>query len=122
MAKKILFLNPPGNDIYIRDYYCSKVSKAYYLPQPVDLLMQIGYFADKGYEVFLIDAIVDKTPFQQVIEQIKNMRPDLIITQCGAVSFEEDNIFFKKVKEVLPCLPILWRHFFRKPGLLFRKI
>jgi radical SAM superfamily enzyme YgiQ (UPF0313 family) len=107
MKRKVLFLNPPGKDIYIRDYYCSKVSKAYYLPQPVDLLMQTGYFAERGYDTAVIDAIVDKLSVEETINQVIQLAPELIITQCGAVSFSEDDAFFTKVKSLLPSVRIL---------------
>src|SRR5712692_12038681 len=81
MKRKVLFLNPPGKDIYIRDYYCSKVSKAYYLPQPVDLLMQIGYFAESGYDTAVIDAIVDRLSISETIKQVVQLGPELIITR-----------------------------------------
>lgn len=102
MPQKVLFLNPPGKNIYIRDYYCSKVSKAFYLPQPVDLLMQTGYFAERGHDISVIDAIVDKIPFYEAIKRITNIDPDLIIAQSGSVSFEEDRVFFERIKELLP--------------------
>ena len=57
--KKVLFLNPPGKKIYIRDYYCSKVSKAYYLPQPVDLLIQTSFFEQENYDLKVIDCIAE---------------------------------------------------------------
>ena len=85
--KKILFLNPPGTKRYIRDYYCSKVSKAYYMPQPVDLLMQTGYFAERGYTVKVLDAIIEKKTPQSLFREVLAFNPDLIISQCGAVSF-----------------------------------
>ncbi len=105
--KKILFLNPPGTKRYIRDYYCSKVSKAYYMPQPVDLLMQTGYFAERGYTVKVLDAIIEKKTPQSVFREVLAFNPDLIISQCGAVSFEEDLSFFNYLKKQLPNTQIL---------------
>jgi pyruvate-formate lyase-activating enzyme len=107
MPPKVLFLNPPGKKLYIRDYYCSKVSKAYYLPQPVDLLMQTGYFAEKGCKILLVDAIVDRLSFRAAFNRVIAFAPDLIITQCGAVSFEEDKRFLQAVKNKRPKTGIL---------------
>ena len=107
MAEKVLFLNPPGAKIYIRDYYCSKVSKAYYLPQPVDLLMQTGFFAQKGYQLKVVDAIAEKLTVKATNAQIKEFQPDLIITLCGSVSFGEDEAFFQQLKNEIPQTKIL---------------
>ena len=44
MAKKenkqtIVLLNPPGKHKYLRDYYCSHISKAHYYWAPYDLIV-----------------------------------------------------------------------------------
>jgi len=56
---KVLLLNPPGDKLYLRDEYCSAVSKADYYWPPIDLLVLSGILSDK-YEVEVIDAIVEK--------------------------------------------------------------
>lgn len=104
---KILFLNPPGDKIFIRDYYCSKVSKAYYLPQPVDLLIQSSFFIEDEYDVELMDCIADKITNYEAIRSIKNYAPDFIIGLIGSVSLETDVPFYKMVKEELPNVKVL---------------
>ena len=99
MTSRVLFLNPPGKKIYIRDYFCSKVSKAYYLPQPVDLLIQTGFFHQAGHQVKVLDAIAEKKKPSEVIQEVSNWNPDLIITQCGSVSLMEDQKFFDQLKQ-----------------------
>ncbi len=103
---KVLFLNPPGKEIYIRDYYCSKVSKAYYLPQPVDLLTQTSFFNSEQFECKVVDAIAEKRSKENTLGLILDFAPDFIITQCGSVSYEEDNTFFTKLFSVFPGVEI----------------
>lgn len=103
---KIVLFNPPGGKIYIRDYYCSKVSKAYYYPQPVDLLMQSAYFSEDKYELTVIDAIAEKKTMDEVLEEVKGIQPELIIGLLGSVSLEEDLAAYRKLKEVLPEVKI----------------
>lgn len=100
--KNILFLNPPGKKIYIRDYYCSKVSKAYYLPQPVDLLMQTAHFNKAEYTLKAIDAIAEKKSISETLAAAKQFNPDLIIGMIGAVSLDEDRLFYAELKKELP--------------------
>ncbi|MCK5849973.1 MAG: radical SAM protein [Kiritimatiellae bacterium] len=95
---KVLLLNPPGKDVYIRDYYCSKVSQANYISQPVDLLVISGALRAADYNVFLVDAIVDSLSPERTLEKIRDIGPDVIISLAGAVSWEEDKEFFKKLK------------------------
>ncbi|UTW66158.1 radical SAM protein [bacterium SCSIO 12643] len=104
---KVLFLNPPGKEIYIRDYYCSKVSKAYYLPQPVDLVIQSSFFNGPNFECLVCDAIAEKLSIPQTIDMAVGFQPELIITQCGSVSIEEDETFFKMLNHKLPKAKIL---------------
>ncbi len=104
---KILFLNPPGEKIYIRDYYCSKVSKAYYLPQPIDLVVQTSYFDRNEFDLKVLDAIAERKSVDSSLKEIEGYSPDLIIAQFGSVSYDEDNSFFNQVKIILPETQIL---------------
>lgn len=103
---KIVLFNPPGSKIYIRDYYCSKVSKAYYYPQPVDLLMQSAYFSEEKYDLTVIDAIAEKKSLDEVLIQLSNIQPELIIGLLGSVSLEEDLKVYARVKSALPNVKI----------------
>jgi radical SAM superfamily enzyme YgiQ (UPF0313 family) len=101
-TQNILFLNPPGKEIYIRDYYCSKVSKAYYLPQPVDLLTQSSFFTSDKYTCLALDCIAEKLSIDQSIKRVNDFEPQLIITQFGSVSYDEDESFLNKVRSQNP--------------------
>lgn len=103
----IVLFNPPGKKIYIRDYYCSKVSKAYYLPQPVDLLMQSAYFPSNQFQVSVIDAIAEKKSLKAVIAKLTEGKPSLIIGLIGAVSLEEDLQTYEAIKKALPQTKII---------------
>uniref|UniRef100_UPI0040492DFD B12-binding domain-containing radical SAM protein n=1 Tax=Flavobacterium sp. TaxID=239 RepID=UPI0040492DFD len=101
-SKRILFLNPPGKKIYIRDYYCSKVSKAYYLPQPVDLLIQTTFFDAPDYESLVIDCIAEKTTTKQALKKINNFKPNYVVGLIGSVSLLEDQLFYEALKKENP--------------------
>lgn len=105
--KGVLFVNPPGKKIYIRDYYCSKVSKAYYLPQPVDLLIQTSFFEKENYEIDVVDCIAQKLKFQEALNVINAFDPDYIIGLFGSVSLAEDVAFYSEVKRRFPKVKIL---------------
>lgn len=104
--KKIILLNPPGKHLYIRDYFCSKISQADYIPPPVDLVMLSGTLG-KEYNVFLVDAIAGKLSIDKTVEEIKNISPWVIISLFGSVSFEEDFNFVLKVKNLFPEIKII---------------
>lgn len=91
--KKILLLNFPGKQLYIRDYYCSKVSKADYYNAPIDLVMLSGVLNTGEFELKLIDAIVDKLSPEETTQQIQEFAPDHIIGLIASVSLPEDKVF-----------------------------
>jgi len=102
-SKKILLLNPPGRNLYIRDYYCSKISQANYIIQPIDLLVMSSEFRGEDYKVELVDAIAGKISSEETLQKIIDFSPDCIITLVGAVSWEEDLEFLKRLKKAVNC-------------------
>ena len=97
--RKILLLNPPGDRIYVRDYYCSKVSKAHYLYHPVDLLMLSGTLA-QHHEIRLIDGMIEGWTHKSIIAAARSYEPDIIIFLTGIVSFEEDFQFIESLHKL----------------------
>lgn len=95
---KVLLLNPPGKEIYLRDYYCSKVSKADYIYHPVDLLILSGILA-REHEVKVLDAMAERLSFDRAYQRIISMDIEAVIFLTGAVSWESDFGFLKVIKE-----------------------
>lgn len=93
----VLLLNPPGEKLYIRDYYCSKVSKASYLYEPIDLLILSGILSSR-HNISAMDAIAEKLSPEKCLKKIVSLNPDLIISLTGAVSFPEDVSFWSDIK------------------------
>lgn len=102
----ILLLNPPGKKLYIRDYYCSKVSKAGYIYHPTDLLVLSGILSLEN-EILVLDCIIEKIHKNEAFEKIKKMNVDLIVSLIGAVSYDEDIDFLKNIKENKKSVRIL---------------
>ncbi len=97
---KALLLNPPGRRMYLRDYFCSKVSQADYVHPPIDLVVQSGWLAGR-FDVTLCDAIVNRLTPDATIERIRDARPDAILSLTGAVSVDEDGPFLARVRSVV---------------------
>lgn len=94
---KILLLNPPGAKLYTRDYYCGDEAKGFYSWPPTDLL----YLSAKlsAHEVLVIDAIVENLSPAQTHKEIVAFAPELILSLCSSVSFDEDICFLKEIQE-----------------------
>lgn len=95
--KRVLLLNPPGDRIYIRDYYCSKVSKAHYTYQPVDLVVLSGILAGRG-PVHVLDAIIERLSPANSLEHILAANFDAIVFLAGAASRRADFAFMRELR------------------------
>jgi len=105
--KKILLLNPPGDKIYFRDYYCSKVSKASYYYHPVDLLYLSGRFTKPAFDLYIIDAIADNISEDICLAKIKKIKPDIILSLVASPSYKNDINFLKKIKKEIQALNLV---------------
>ena len=93
---KILLLNPPGKHLYVRDYFCSKISKADYINAPIDLVMLSGVLNTGEFEIILLDAIVEKLSVSHTLTKIKEINPQYIIALIGSASITEDEPVFTR--------------------------
>lgn len=93
----ILLLNPPGNKIYTRDYYCSKVSKSDYFYHPIDLLMLSGTLS-RRHRVEVLDAIAEHLSREECGRRILDKNYDAVIFLTGSVSWKEDAEFLRDLK------------------------
>jgi len=89
----------------VRDYYCSKVSKADYLYHPTDLLIASGWL-EPHFELRVMDCIVDRISVEDAFRQIESFEPDGIFFTAGSVSWEEDFRFLSDVKMKVGCLMV----------------
>ena len=96
---KALLLNPPGRRLYLRDYFCSKVSQADYVHPPIDLVVQSGWLAER-FEVTLCDAIVAGLSRAATIERVRAEATDAIVALAGAASVDEDAEFLAELRTV----------------------
>jgi radical SAM superfamily enzyme YgiQ (UPF0313 family) len=98
LQKKILLLNPPGKNTYLRDYYCSHASKADYYWGPFDLLALSGILKNY-YELAALDAMQEKISPEECLKKVKEIDPDVILFLTGAVSFVEDFDVVEKISK-----------------------
>lgn len=104
MKKRVLLLNPPGSQKFLRDYFCSHSSKANYYWQPYDLFVLSGFLKDH-FELSAIDSIIDNLSIDQTYDKIKQIQPDIIIFLTGAVSWNEDFEFIENLLMLLTKKP-----------------
>ena len=89
---RLVLLNPPGERIYIRDYFCSKTTKSNYLFHPIDLVVLSGTAAE-AHETHVVDCMAERLDPEAARRRIDALAPDVLVSLVGAVSWEEDRAF-----------------------------
>lgn len=109
---RILLLNPPGKELYLRDQHCSSAAKADYYWPPIDLLSLSGILSQE-HEVYVIDAIIDRLSNEECLHKIVSLKPDCIVFVTGIVSWVADFGFMEKAKAQVNSLMIASGGFLR---------
>ncbi len=121
-VKKALLLNPPGDQKYLRDYFCSTISKTGYYWHPIDLLIQSG-FLSKQYDVKVIDAIASGMMERQALHILSEYKPDIILSTTSVLSYKQDMTFLSEVKNILPAAHVfaIGEPFLEQPRMILGK-
>jgi len=93
---KVLLLEPPGRETYVRDYFCSKTTKSNYRFHPIDLVMLSGTLAER-FDVEVLDAIAERLGPEAALARVEASRADVVVSLVGAVSWDEDRAFLARV-------------------------
>ena len=101
-TKRVLLLNPPGEALYIRDYFCSKSSRTDYSFPPITLLHAGGVFRSHGWDVQAIDAIQENLSPEQTLEKTVGLAPEAVFCLVGAVCADQDRAFIRDLHRDLP--------------------
>ncbi len=96
--QKVLLLNPPGDRLYIRDQFCSHVSKGTYYWQPLDLLQISARLHADGYQLAVVDAIAEDLAAEEAQRRVERFDPDAIVFLTGSDTFEDDVAFVEEAK------------------------
>lgn len=103
---KVLLLNPPGKKSYLRDYYCTSISKSDYYYHPIDLLYLSGTLK-LAHGVSFVEALREEFTNEETLQKIKNLSPDVVICLVAAPSFDEDIAFLTDLHKQLPQIKIV---------------
>lgn len=96
--QRVLLLNPPGDKLYIRSNYCSKVSKSNSVHEPIDLVILSGLVAE-SFPLSVLDCIAEGIDVETAIKKIAELDPQVIITLVGSASWTNDVSFLSRLKE-----------------------
>lgn len=103
---KVVLLNPPGDKLYVRSYYCGATSKADYLFQPLDLLILSGILS-QGHEITVLDCIAQRLNPAQALNRLELINPQAVISLVSMVSWSNDESFLRLLKARIPALKLI---------------
>jgi anaerobic magnesium-protoporphyrin IX monomethyl ester cyclase len=79
-----------------------------YLPFPFFLAYAASLLKKHGYEVYLIDAIAEKLPYENFISKVKKIAPDFILAETSTASLSNDMVILRRLSKfmkVIVCGP-----------------
>jgi anaerobic magnesium-protoporphyrin IX monomethyl ester cyclase len=103
---RIALLNPPGNEIFVRSYYCGSTSKAGYLFQPLDLLVLSG-IVSSGNEIAVIDGIAERLDQSAAVQKTVAFGADVVVCLVSIVSWNTDRECLSSIKKAIPSVKII---------------
>ena len=104
--QKVVLLNPPGDQRYLRDYFCAKVAKSYYYYHPIDLVYISGTIS-VDFDVEFIDAIAEGLSAQACKNKIAAAQPDWVLFLTAGISFVQDMAFLEDLKVAVPTASLI---------------
>jgi radical SAM superfamily enzyme YgiQ (UPF0313 family) len=103
---RILLLNPPGDKLYIRDYYCSFSSKASYYWPPQDLIYLSGIL-DARFDIRVLDAIVRRMTPEVCLKEIFSLDPAAVVFTTGTATMKSDLDLVERLKSGRPAVRVV---------------
>jgi len=95
---RVLLLNPPSpTRPILRDFGCGESTKADYYWAPIDLLVLSGLLSD-GHQIEVLDATAEGLSTNDALGRALDARPEVVFSQCAAVSLESDDRFLVDLK------------------------
>lgn len=103
---KILLINPPGSKRYLRDCYCSTISKGAYLWQPADLLSASAILRANN-EISIVDCIAENLSEKEALKKVGIFSPDIVFMLISTLSLKEDIHFANLIKSLYPDMRLI---------------
>ena len=71
-----------------------------YFPFPFIMAYSAALLKSKGYEVDIIDAVVNKEcSYEGYLKEVKNSKPDIVVLECAEITMEIDLKMAKKISK-----------------------
>lgn len=100
--KNVLLLNPPGDQNFLRDNYCSSIAKGRYFFPPTDIILMSGLFDPARFNVHILDCIAEGLMVADVLNYAEKHAIDAVIAQVASASKDIDLLTIRSIKACRP--------------------
>ncbi len=104
---RVLMLNPPFFPKYSRSSRSPAVTKGGTLYPPIWLAYATGVLEKEGHTVKLVDAPAVPLSEEQVLQIVREFKPDLAVLDTSTASIKNDVNVLEKVKKAHNCFAVL---------------
>lgn len=104
---RLFFLNPPFKYRISRASRWPEETKSGTLYYPFWLAYATGVAENLGFEVFLYDAIAEKSDFKKTLKKIMEYEPDMLVMETVTPTIESDAKFANYVKKNYKDIPVV---------------
>jgi anaerobic magnesium-protoporphyrin IX monomethyl ester cyclase len=103
---KVLIANSPSP--YIRCRWDIKYEKTamQYLPFPTRLAYATAVLKREGFDAHIIDGLAEEISRQDFVQRVKEMKPDLLVWETTASSFDYDLKTLEMVRKAVPKIKV----------------
>ncbi len=97
---RILLLNPPADDRFIRESRCQERSRFFQLMLPPLTLAYMAALLRKKNDVEIIDCMGDDIGAKEIFARITNSKPSMIFVNTTTPTIIEDMNLIRKIKKI----------------------
>lgn len=104
---KILYLNPPYGDDFVRSARWAAKSRGRVQRHPEQALIQIAVLEGAGHVCKFVEGAAQNMTESQTFEEIKKFQPDITIVHTTTPSIYSDLEYARKAKELSKCQTVM---------------
>lgn len=77
-------------------------TEKYYLPFPFFLAYAAALLKENNFDIELIDAIAERKSYRAFVNDMRRLKPHILLCETSTVTLEHDVKFLEKIKKEIP--------------------
>jgi radical SAM superfamily enzyme YgiQ (UPF0313 family) len=104
---RVLLINPPLDPAVLKGLRKSIYRSLFYNSAPLGIAYLGAVLLREGYDVDLVDSLVEEYSFEQALKRILAFKPDVVGITSTSISYRGSVILARAIKRELPRIPVL---------------